>query len=77
MGQKMTDVTMHIDENLTHEQREALRNHLLHQTGVIAASYHDNKPHLFVIEYDPDAVETAAFLDVAKSSGLHAELIGL
>jgi hypothetical protein len=77
MGQKMTDVTMHIDEETTHDQREALRNHLLQHNGVMAATYHDDKPHLFVIEYDPDAVNTSAFLDVAKSSGINAELIGL
>jgi hypothetical protein len=77
MGQKMTDVTMHIDEDTTHEQREALRNHLLQQSGVMAAKYNDDTPHLMLIEYDPESVDTSAFLDVANSSGFHAELIGL
>lgn len=77
MSQEMSDVTMHIDEDTTHDQREALRNHLMQRSGVIAAVYHDEQPHLMVIEYDPQSVDTAAFLDVAKSSGLTAQLIGL
>jgi hypothetical protein len=77
MNGKMTDVTMHIDENTTHDQREALREHLLQHKGVMAADYHDERPHLIVIEYDPDAANSSDFLDVAISSGLHAELIGL
>lgn len=77
MSEKMTDVTMHIDEDTSHEQREALRDHLLEHDGVLAAAYHDEKPHLMVIEYDPDIAKSADFIDIAKSSGLHAQLIGL
>jgi len=77
MSEKMTDVTMHIDEETSHEQREALRDHLLQKDGVLAAAYHDEKPHLVVIEYDPDLVKSSDFIDIAKSSGLHAQLIGL
>ena len=77
MSEQMADITMHIDENTTHEQREALRDHLLQHKGVVAAAYHDEKPHLMVIEYDPEDTSSADFLDIAKSSGLTAELIGL
>ena len=77
MSEKMTDVTMHIDEDTSHEQREALRDHLLQRDGVLAAAYHDEKPHLVVIEYDPDLVKSADFIEIAKSSGLNAQLIGL
>ena len=77
MSEKMTDVTMHIDEDTSHEQREALRDHLLQQDGVLAAAYHDEKPHLVVIEYDPELVNSSDFVEIAKGSGLHAQLIGL
>jgi len=77
MSEKMADVTMHIDEETSHEKREELRDHLLQRDGVLAAAYRDEKPHLMVIGYDPDIVKSTELLDIAKSSGLHAELFGL
>ena len=73
----MADITMHIDENTTHEDRERLRDELLNMDGVMAASYHDEKPHLLVMAYDPDVVNSLAFVKKAEEQRLHAELIGL
>jgi hypothetical protein len=77
MEKKMVDVTLHLDENLSHDQREALRDAILVQDGVMAASTHDEKPHLMIVEYDPDTVNSSSFLEIAKAKGIHAELIGL
>jgi hypothetical protein len=73
----MTDVTVHIDENITHNDREALRDRILAQKGVMAAVYHDDKPHLLMVEYDPDAVSSREILKTVTSVGVHAELIGM
>ena len=59
MSDQMADVLMHIDENTTHEAREKLRDELLGIEGVLAASYHDEKPHLMVLAYDPDVVSSS------------------
>ena len=77
MATQMADITMHIDENTTHEAREKLRDELLGMKGVMAASYHDEKPHLMVMAYDPDVVNSLSFIKTAQEQGLHAELIGL
>ena len=77
MSNQIADITMHIDENTTHENREKLRDELLGLDGVMAASYHDEKPHLMVLAYDPDVVNSSAFIKTAQEQGLHAELIGL
>lgn len=77
MGTKMVDVMLHIDENITHDEREELRDRILAQNGVMAAAYHDEKPHLLVIEYDPDVVSSKAILETVEAGGVHAELIGL
>ena len=77
MSTKMSDVTMHIDEATSHNEREALRDSLLSMNGVMAAAYHDDKPHLMIVEYDPDLVNSSEFLSSASSKGLHAELVGL
>ncbi len=77
MEQQMTDITLHIDEETTHNDRESLRDNLLSLDGVMAADYHDDKPHLMIIEYDPEIVNSMAFISTAKNKGLHAELVGL
>jgi len=77
MSNTMVDVTLHVDENTSHEQREDLRDRLLSQNGVMAASAHDKTPHLIVVEYDPAQVSSGQLVELAKSQGMHAELIGL
>jgi hypothetical protein len=77
MGTRWAEVTLHIDEDTTHDERENFRDRLLNKGGVMAASCHDERPHLMLIEYDPDAINSMEFLEEAKSCGLHAELIGL
>ncbi|MBT8439822.1 MAG: ATP-binding protein [Gammaproteobacteria bacterium] len=75
MGSIVAGVTLHIDENTTHEERENFRNALLGMSGVMAAAYHDDRPHLMVIIYDPALVKSIDFVNSAKNLGLHSELI--
>ncbi|MGD8515096.1 MAG: ATP-binding protein [Granulosicoccaceae bacterium] len=77
MNTNMADITIHIDENTSHDDREALRDTLLAMDGVMAAAYHDERPHLMIIEYNPDVVDSSAFLQAISNRGLHGELIGL
>lgn len=76
MSDLMVDVTLHLDEDTTHDQREEFRDTLLALDGVMAAAFHDEKPHLMLIEYDPEIVNSIEFVNAAKKSGFHAELIG-
>jgi len=77
MSDLMVDVTLHIDEDTTHDQREEFRNTLLALEGVMAAACHDEKPHLMLIEYDPELIDSIEFVNAAKKSGFRAELIGI
>jgi hypothetical protein len=77
MEPTMVDVLVHIDENTTHSDRENLRDKFLDLNGVMGATFHDEKPHLIVILYDPDIISSKVFITTATSSGLHAELVGL
>ena len=76
MGAKLAEVTLHIDEDTLHDDRETFRDALLAMDGVMAASYHDEKPHLMLIEYNPDVIHSIEFVNAAKKHELHAELIG-
>ena len=76
MATRLAEVTLHIDEDTSHEERENFRDTLLAMEGVIAAAYHDEKPHLMLIEYDPDVINSIDFVNAAKKRSLHTELIG-
>ena len=77
MSNKMVDITMHIDEETSHEEREDLRDTLLDMPGVMAASCRDKHRHLMVIEYDPDSINPKEFVVAAENRGYHSELIGM
>ena len=74
---KMVDVTLHLDEDVSNEDREKFRDSLLGLNGVMAAASPDERPHLVTIEYNPDEINSSEFLKTAQGRGLHAELIGM
>ena len=74
---EMVDVTVHIDETIGHERRTQIADTVRVHKGVTAACYHDEKPHLMIIEYDPDTVTSQELLQIVLGQGVHAELIGL
>lgn len=77
MESTTVDVMLHIDEELSHGNLEDFRDVLLHENGVYAASFHDEKPHLMIIVYDPDVIHSLEFVKLAKQRNIHAELVGL
>lgn len=77
MADSLADVTLHIDEETSHDDRESFRDELLDLDGVVAAAFHDELPHLVVIAYNPEIVNSRQFVTSAKERGLHAELVGL
>ncbi|AGA34719.1 hypothetical protein TVNIR_3082 [Thioalkalivibrio nitratireducens DSM 14787] len=77
MSEHMVDVTVHIDETIGAEAREGIQDRLRDLNGVMAASSHDDKPHLLLVEYDPERVSGQEILDTVVGTGVHAELIGL
>ena len=64
---QMVDVTIHIDEALDHAHLEQLRDRMLGETGVMAAVYHDEKPHLMIVEYDPVKNSSANLLKAVQT----------
>lgn len=77
MEQKMADVTLHIDEETSPEEREGLRDHFLILEGVMAANYRDSQPHLMIVEYNPDQITSHKLVEAAEQHGYHAELVGM
>ncbi|WP_018233116.1 hypothetical protein [Thioalkalivibrio thiocyanodenitrificans] len=77
MSNHMADVTIHIDEETDHATREHIQDALRDLPGVMAASNQHERPHLMVVQYDPEQVNSRTLLDSVTASGVHAELIGL
>ena len=77
MSKTMLDVTLHIDEDTSHNEREDLRDIFLSKKGVMTADCRDERPHLMIVGYDPQDVTSMELLATVKSCGYHAELIGM
>ncbi len=73
----LVDIIVHVDENIDHDHREALTDKVRGVSGVVAVRLDDDKPHLMIVEYDPDAIKAIEVLNCVKEDGVHAELVGL
>jgi len=77
MSATMLDVTLHIDEDTTHDEREELRDVFLDKNGVMTADCRDASPHLMIVGFDPEDITTTELLATAKRRGYHAELVAM
>ena len=77
MDIKLTDVTLHIDENLNIDKRQSIEESLRALDGVVSVHNNSKTPHLAMVEYNPDITSSGAILERVTNQGVHAELIGL
>ena len=76
MTAKISDVMLHIDDHLDKRQRQELENKMREQMGVIALGYHEDRPHLMLVEYDPYISHPMDFLQLVKRHGYSAQRVG-
>ena len=72
----MSDVTVHIDETLDVDTIQALQHDIYRMNGVEHIDSSLNAPHLMVVTYDNQTMNSHAILSAFTDHGLHAELIG-
>lgn len=77
MDINLVDLTIHIDENLTTEQRETIQESLRALDGIVSVHNADKTPHLTIVSYNPDKLDSQAILKRITDQGAHAELIGM
>ena len=77
MDINMVDVTIHINENIGLEKKRGIEDKIRSMDGVLSVGYHQEKPHLMVVEYNPDEMSSEKLLSTITESGVHAQLIGL
>ena len=77
MDTNLADVTIHIDETLSAEQRGSIEESLRALEGVVSVHNPDKTPHLTIVEYDPAVMDSQKILKRITDQNAHAELIGL
>ncbi len=73
----LVDVTIHIDKDTDEDTRNNVENGLRIIDGVTSVHMPKDKPHLIVVEYNPEATSSSHLLTMVKELAGHAELIGL
>ena len=77
MNIQLADVVVHIDQSLERQERSKIEKELRAIDGVVSVHNPDDRPHLSIIEYNPEVTNSAAILSTVTNQGVHAELIGL
>ncbi len=73
----LVDIVLHVDENLSAEQKETLEESLRALDGVVSVHNSEKKTHLTNVQYNPDQMDSKRILKRVTDQGAHAELIGL
>jgi len=77
MSNNLVDVTIHIDEDLSPEVRLTVEESIRALDGIVSVHNSSKTPHLTVVEYDIDEMDSLRILKRVTDQGLHAELVGL
>ena len=73
----LADVTIHIDKDTDADTRSKVESGLRIINGVVSVHMPDDKPHLVVVEYNPDVTTSSHILTMVEELAGHAEMIGL
>ena len=74
---KLADVTLHIHESLDKGRRGEIEATLRAVEGVVSVHNPDDRPHLTVVEYNPEKTSSQFLLENVRAGGIHAQLIGI
>ncbi|MBL7003379.1 MAG: ATP-binding protein [Gammaproteobacteria bacterium] len=72
----MSNVTVHIDENLDVSAFHDVEHNIQALEGVNTVTGSDKHPHLMVVDYDHRNTNSQVILGALVGQGYHAELIG-
>jgi len=72
----LCDVLVHINEDLSAEQRNALEEDMRELPGVVAPRFNLGQEHLMLVAFDSEKVTHASLLGRVQAHGYRAQLIG-
>ena len=71
----MPDITIHINQTLTDEEKGKLETAMREVAGVIAPRF--NLPHMLVVLYTTQKTSSAELLAVVRNRGYQAQIVGI
>ncbi len=77
MIHKTVDVLVHVDEALDPAGQALLDFRVRQLDGVSSVRVPPHKPHLMLVEYDPDRLSSQQILASVRQLGWHAALVGM
>lgn len=77
MDIQLVDVTIHIDEELDTARRQSVEQSLRTLDGVVSVHNPDHAPHLTIVQYDRQVMDSVRLLESVRSQGVNAELVGI
>jgi hypothetical protein len=72
----ITDMVMHVDDNLEEQSRRNVEKTLTGQRGVIHAHFNEKRPHLMLVSYDIERTSSFEILAGMSGQSLCAERVG-
>ena len=72
----ITDMVMHVDDNLEEQSRRNVEKTLTGQRGVIHAHFNERRPHLMLVSYDTERTSSFEILAGMSGQSLCAERVG-
>jgi hypothetical protein len=77
MGRALTDIVVHVDEELNEETIRLLEEEMRANDGVISVCQGQPRSHLLMVVYDAEVARAANLLPCFAARGLHAQLVGV
>jgi hypothetical protein len=77
MGRALTDIVVHVDEELNEETIRLLEEEMRTNDAVISVCRPQPRSHLLMVVYDAEVVHAAHLLPRFAACGLHAQLVGV
>ncbi len=74
---QLTDVLIHVNNEIDENERDNLVEQLRDMDGVIAPRFNEDKQHLLLVSYNSDAISSLSLLNEVKGKGYKAQLVGL
>ncbi|MDO8447836.1 MAG: hypothetical protein Q7T10_03420 [Rhodoferax sp.] len=75
---KAVDVLIHVHPELSPIDRAKVEQEVAASVGVISANFDKHeRPHLLIVQYNPDALQSSQILEMVKRLDPDASLVGL
>lgn len=77
MHDEITNVMVHVNENMDEPTLNSLENAMREDPGVISVGHNPKHPHLLLVAYDSAVARSSTFMHQFRERGMHAQLVGL